>query len=210
MSIITILAALLLPALSRAREAARQVSCANNLRNIGQGFQMYSMDHDGAFPAAQDPVSTDPYYWLWMGRGWRPVIEPYIGHSRESLWCPSDETAEDKWSSTSYAYAMCFYHSVAQINSMESASRCYSDPVPPQTQRQSAVQHPSRKVLCAEWLSNHAYVENDRGWWCWQGKRNVLCADGHTEYLEADEVEPANDDLPDFNLTVDGIRGRDF
>ena len=41
-AIIGILAAILLPALARAREAARRSSCANNLKQMGLSFKMYA------------------------------------------------------------------------------------------------------------------------------------------------------------------------
>jgi prepilin-type N-terminal cleavage/methylation domain-containing protein/prepilin-type processing-associated H-X9-DG protein len=46
-AIIGILAAILLPALSRAREAARRSSCANNLKQFGLVFKMYANESDG-------------------------------------------------------------------------------------------------------------------------------------------------------------------
>ncbi len=49
-AIIAILAAILLPALARAREAARRASCQNNLRQIGLVFAMYGNEHRGRFP----------------------------------------------------------------------------------------------------------------------------------------------------------------
>jgi prepilin-type N-terminal cleavage/methylation domain-containing protein/prepilin-type processing-associated H-X9-DG protein len=53
-AIIGILAAILLPALARAREAARRASCANNLKQIGLSLKMYANEWDGKFP--QDDV----------------------------------------------------------------------------------------------------------------------------------------------------------
>jgi len=74
--IIGILAAILLPALARAREAARRASCANNLRQWGLIFKMYSNEAKGYFPPANHspglfgPVCTGvaadalyPEYW---------------------------------------------------------------------------------------------------------------------------------------------------
>ena len=49
-AIIGILAAILLPALARAREAARRVSCLNNLSQLGVALQVYARENDGEFP----------------------------------------------------------------------------------------------------------------------------------------------------------------
>jgi prepilin-type N-terminal cleavage/methylation domain-containing protein/prepilin-type processing-associated H-X9-DG protein len=51
-AIIAILAAILLPALARAREAARRASCQNNLKQFGIIFKMYNGENRGAFPPA--------------------------------------------------------------------------------------------------------------------------------------------------------------
>jgi prepilin-type N-terminal cleavage/methylation domain-containing protein/prepilin-type processing-associated H-X9-DG protein len=52
-AIIGILAAILLPALARAREAARRASCANNLKQLGIVLKMYANEWDGRFPMAR-------------------------------------------------------------------------------------------------------------------------------------------------------------
>ena len=49
-AIIAILAAMLLPALSQAREKARQATCMNNLKQIGTAMHMYLNDYDEYFP----------------------------------------------------------------------------------------------------------------------------------------------------------------
>ncbi|MFP4026819.1 MAG: prepilin-type N-terminal cleavage/methylation domain-containing protein [Candidatus Brocadiia bacterium] len=55
-AIIAILAGMLMPALERARESARRVSCLSNLRQIYFGASTYYHDHDGLLPRAVDIV----------------------------------------------------------------------------------------------------------------------------------------------------------
>src|SRR5687768_4496320 len=58
--IIALLISILLPSLNRAREQANRVKCASNLRQIGQGIQMYANENKGNFPRTYfDPGLAD-------------------------------------------------------------------------------------------------------------------------------------------------------
>jgi prepilin-type N-terminal cleavage/methylation domain-containing protein/prepilin-type processing-associated H-X9-DG protein len=57
-AIIAILAAMLLPALSKAKESGRKASCLNNLHQIGLAIPMYAEDYDGIIPRGNSP------YWF--------------------------------------------------------------------------------------------------------------------------------------------------
>ena len=48
--IIAVLAALLLPALGRAKAKAQGAACMNNVRQLHLGWFMYALDHDGLLP----------------------------------------------------------------------------------------------------------------------------------------------------------------
>jgi len=231
MAAISVLAALLHPLLSKARETARKAVCQSNLRQIGLAFGLYLSDWDEFYPCNGDPN-------LWMGRNWRVVIQPYVGgqeieskpfghekplkvrHS-EIFLCPSDTVAPVRWERTSYGYSACFYHRPEDINSLAGAlsgSNCSNwagiigaiSSLPCVPQQESSVKFPSRKGLCAEWLSNHERVEGDCGWWDWRGGGNYLFADGHVKYLHRSRIRPAISGLPDINLTKDGAGGRDI
>jgi len=85
-AIIGILAAILLPALARAREAARRASCANNLKQLGVVFKMYANEWDGAFPPKV--VLCDPLDTCWMPHP--ASIYPEYLTDVNTLICPSD------------------------------------------------------------------------------------------------------------------------
>lgn len=212
-AIITGLLSILMPSLRRTRAIAMRLACANNLKQINLAVNLYLNESDQTYPCAQDPLPAG--YWLWMGRGWRSFVEPYLGGNIDSnnpsvLFCPQDRTAKDKYESTSYAYSMAFYHSPDQIDAMSSPEDTYKNPQPSIRQRSMDVAKPSGKILIGEWLSNHSPIDEDNGWWCWEGSRNFVFVDGQVIFLQAKQIRPARDGLPDANLTIRGIKGVDW
>jgi prepilin-type N-terminal cleavage/methylation domain-containing protein/prepilin-type processing-associated H-X9-DG protein len=216
--IISLLLSILMPAVNKAKTTAYRCKCAHNLKQIILATTFYLNDHDQAYICADDPVSPpDDFYWLWMGRGWRPFLERYFGTKIDKeypsvLLCPQDSTSPEKYDSTSYSYSMAFYHSPEQIDSMDDSNDTYLNPQPSITQHSYDVAHPYGKIIFGEWLSNHQRIENggDSGWWGWEGRRNFVFADGHFQFLKAEKMREANDGFPNANLTVHGIKGMDW
>ncbi|HOZ48500.1 MAG TPA: DUF1559 domain-containing protein [Candidatus Hydrogenedentes bacterium] len=89
-AIIGILAAILLPALARAREAARRASCQNNLKQWGVVFKMYAGESEGnKFPPLQlEGGLMEPIY-LALGPKIDTIYPEYLTDP-SILICPSD------------------------------------------------------------------------------------------------------------------------
>ena len=70
-AIIALLAALLLPALSRAKQQAGAATCANNLHQLGLAFVLYCEANNDAFPApgSASVYGPQPEDWIWWQRG---------------------------------------------------------------------------------------------------------------------------------------------
>ncbi|MBN8246389.1 MAG: prepilin-type N-terminal cleavage/methylation domain-containing protein [Verrucomicrobia bacterium] len=98
LALIGLLAALLLPALSRATTRSRQVACIGNLRQIGIAFHVFAHEHGGQFPQQVSTngggaleVSRTPEPW------WNvilPSVAPFLAVSNELgnlkvLQCPA-------------------------------------------------------------------------------------------------------------------------
>jgi len=82
-AIIAILAAMLLPALARAREQARRSVCISNLKQIGLALRMYSQDYREFFPVTSAGANqTAP--------GCLGLLCPNYVSAQKTFICPSD------------------------------------------------------------------------------------------------------------------------
>jgi prepilin-type N-terminal cleavage/methylation domain-containing protein len=90
-SIIAILAALLLPALSRAKESGRATGCLSNLRQMGIALQVYAGDYNNRLPSMSDiyPGVANEF------PGPDQALSSQLGNVK-ILMCPSDKWPGDK------------------------------------------------------------------------------------------------------------------
>lgn len=86
-AIIGVLAAILLPALARSREAARRVSCMGNLVNISMAFHAYAAENGGELPWSGGKNNARAL--LKLESNYAPDLRVFI--------CPSDSDGRHGW-----------------------------------------------------------------------------------------------------------------
>jgi prepilin-type N-terminal cleavage/methylation domain-containing protein/prepilin-type processing-associated H-X9-DG protein len=133
-AVIAILAALLLPALSRARQSARRVVCVNHLKQLALATAMYVLDHECYYPSSNSPDK------------WPQATRPGYDNLR-ILVCPDDTSMTGVASQASSA-------DLAPRSFMINAWTDYFDtltqPVTDEVMPESVIVQPSETILFGE------------------------------------------------------------
>ncbi len=190
-AIIAILAALLLPALSRAKSKAASAHCLSQGRQIGVALMMYVQDNTERWPdpkmyyGLNGPSGTitagtqdADRYACYMVGGVASLLKPYVKSGSDNVsaifWCISDKTLQPStnltsWTTWMYRWVLATYaESLSQGGALKT----------------STFVKPSQQVTYHETKANHY-----GGWPIWQSvgpdahlpKVNAVFADGHAK-----------------------------
>ncbi|MFG0247533.1 MAG: type II secretion system protein [Phycisphaeraceae bacterium JB051] len=105
-SIISLLIAILLPSLAKAREAARAIQCGNQIRQIYLATVMYEADHDDYLPSVYPYFSSkgDNWNYSWRRLFWEDT--DYISNNQMMFHCPSTQLAPGGWTWSNENYGL--------------------------------------------------------------------------------------------------------
>lgn len=208
--IISVLIGILLPALNRARQQARQVACASNVRQIGIGFLMYANENKQRFPYHADLGGMHTEDWIHWQAGApnrdirQSAIAPQLGNFNPAVFrCPSDEYETRPRVLTQYPYVYSYTFnflfssnaSQTRLGRIRNASEKYFLVEEDEISLDDGNFHP---MLTRTNIENYLGTRHDRfrraDWWNWNARElsqrpdreergNAFFADGHAAYV---------------------------
>jgi len=194
-AIIAILAAMLFPVFSKAREKARTASCQSNMKQLMLAINMYAQDYDEVLPGENYDFGGGGNA---TGDGsWRGAIYPYVKNAQVFV-CPShrpdsplfDGRYNDKGTNSSYA--------------INDAHQDAGAPTPPVNQALAAIEDSASVIFLIESTGapdDITVAENTRGWvptgsWATRHSDGSIYGfvDGHVKWLKPTAIDSATRD----------------
>jgi prepilin-type N-terminal cleavage/methylation domain-containing protein len=219
-AIIAILAAMLLPALARAKSQAQRIKCISNQRQIGLAFKMYADDFQDKYPvhdgwaATGGRRPTTPYITGYAGdyggNQWetnRPLnryaVNPEVFH------CPADKgdalnpVPKSCWEGWGNSYLVEWagdFCRVKAITGSGGAVYTKTDPITGAT----IARRPATKIIQGDWPwhANRVISDSRSEWHNIRGKRSeaMLFGDGHVSFFKfPEDLAQHMGDAPDPN-----------
>ncbi len=203
-AIIAILAAMLLPALSRAKEKAKLTYCVNNLKQIGLAFTMYTDDNNGFYPvhegyaalggmALTNRLAGTPVYFGATETS-RPLNQ-YTANNLQTFRCPSDKgdhhvpaapSCFEGWGNSYLVQWESDYFRVRYVTGSGPLGKWLPKNSPLKVAEVS--RRPTTKILLGEWNwhANRNINLPPSVWHNFKGvrKEGVLWGDAHVEFYK--------------------------
>lgn len=197
-AIIAILAAMLLPALSQARERARQANCLNNLKQLGLAVFLYAQDYDEYIvPYKAELGNTAATFWPYLLEKYlKTNIGNTLGFRIDTFHCPSSKAVwpPPVWYWNAHKYVSYGYNRYGLSNTTSTTINW---------KKMSRVQKPSNIILISERNDSVIGTGNpDIFLASTLGNRHqdgncIVFLDGHAGYFAAGAV-------PDEYLSAEG------
>jgi prepilin-type N-terminal cleavage/methylation domain-containing protein/prepilin-type processing-associated H-X9-DG protein len=195
-AIIAILASMLLPALNKARDKAKAISCSSNLKQLGSAFAMYLSDNADNFPASYTgTLSSAGEYTTWYSQmanyfGWNNASIVIDGYSNviplnSVLHCAGQNLKEPKHPLYGVSYA---YNDRALGYQDYAPMSYYGINHPGYPVKISKIKSVSKQMVLVDGIYNDSRLRDGRFFLQWPSyigfrhgyMANILYADGHT------------------------------
>ncbi|MSU28192.1 MAG: type II secretion system protein [Pedosphaera sp.] len=217
-AIIAILAGMLLPALSKAKEKGQRTVCLNNQKQIGTFFQLYTDENDDRYVSHRNSRTGAPAATVTLDDWWGPAIMGRVQHTNLFL-CPmlkgnrTDQGVTWSWAfdvnRAAYGYNGYFHGPFPNAaGSLTVAGVAFANSV---VFRRSQVVNPSESLVAGESMPTTAVTWSSSLWWPsagmsrsstpagslegidpnrHRGQGLVLFNDGHAESRKDPDINP--------------------